>query len=375
MYCFASVQFRFADAGLFFRWTSRCLLAAVAGLTLACGSSGAQEGPPAAAPVQVGVQVLEPKPVARASEYVATLRSRRSAEVRPQVEGIITRILVRSGDRVAAGRPLLQIDASRQRAALESNQASRIAQEAAVQYASQQFTRAQTLLEAGAISRQEYEQTETSLETARASLEALKAQEQESRVELQYYQVTAPTAGVVGDIPVREGDRVTTTTVLTTVDQDGGLEAYIRVPIERAPEIRTGLPVRLVDAQGALLVETALDFVSPQVDDSTQSILVKAPVPSDEGFRNEQFVRARLVWRDEPGLTVPAVSVARINGQYFAYLAESSGEGFVARQKVVRLGELVGNDYLVLGGLEAGDRLIVSGVQKVGDGVPVQPQG
>ncbi|HEX6211259.1 MAG TPA: efflux RND transporter periplasmic adaptor subunit, partial [Methylomirabilota bacterium] len=326
-------------------------------------------------PQPVGVQVLESRPVALTSEYVAVLRSRRSAEVRPQVEGIITRIMVKSGDRVAAGRPLLQIDASRQRAALESSQASRVAQEAAVQYAQQQFTRAQQLVEVGAISQQEFEQAQTSLDTAKASLEALKAQEQESRVELQYYQVTAPTSGVIGDIPVREGDRVTTSTVLTTVDQNAGLEAYIHVPIERAPDVRVGLPVQLVDTEGRVLAETAVDFISPNVDDRTQSLLVKAQVGSGQGFRNEQFVRARLVWRDEPGLTVPAVSVARINGQYFAYVVEPADQGFVARQKAVQLGRLVGNDYVVEGGLQAGDRLIVSGIQRIGDGAPVQPQG
>lgn len=311
----------------------------------------------------------------RSTEYVGVLRSRRSAEVRPQVDGIITRILVRSGDRVAAGRPLLQIDASKQRAALESNEASRIAQEAAVQFAQQQFERAKQLLEVGAISRQEFEQAQTNLDTAKASLGALRAREQESRVELQYYQVTAPTAGIVGDIPVRVGDRVTSDTVLTTIDQNAGLEAYIRVPIERATDVRLGLPVHLVDSDGKVLAETAIDFVSPQVDDATQSVLVKAQVPTGKDFRNDQFVRARIIWRDEPTLTVPAVAVARINGQYFAYLAEPQGEGFVARQKAVQLGDLVGNDYLVTGGLSPGDRLIVSGVQKVGDGVPVQPQG
>jgi RND family efflux transporter MFP subunit len=340
----------------------------------ACRDDSAAGGPPPAAPVPVGVQVLEEHPVARSSEFVALLRSRRSAELRPQVDGIITRILVNSGDRVAAGRPLLRIDASKQRAALESDQASRIAQEAAVQYAQQQYDRAQQLLEAGAISRQEFEQAQTNLETSQAALGALKAREQESRVELDYYQVTAPTAGIVGDIPVREGDRVTTSTVLTTVDENAGLEAYIRIPVERAPEVRVGLPVRLVDAQGALIAETRIAFVSPQVDDRTQSILVKAPVPQGKGLRTEQFVRARVVWRDEPGLTVPAVAVARINGQYFAYVAAPEGDGFVARQKAVQLGELVGNDYLVLSGLDAGERLIVSGVQKVGDGSPVQPE-
>jgi RND family efflux transporter MFP subunit len=194
-------------------------------------------------------------------------------------------------------------------------------------------------------------------------------------VQLQYYRVTSPTDGTVGDIPVRIGDRVKTDTVLTTVDQKAGLEVYIQVPIERGPDVRTGLPVQIVDGSGQLLAESAIDFVSPQVDDKTQSILVKAAMPSDKDFRTEQFVRARVIWRSQPGLTIPAVSVTRINGQYFAFIAEPKGNGFVARQRSVKVGELIGNDYVVEGGLAVGDRLIVSGVQKIGDGAPVQPQG
>lgn len=318
--------------------------------------------------------MLAPKPVTLTSEYVGVLKSRRSSEIRPQVDGVITQIFVRSGDKVAPGRALLQIDPLRQQASLESNQASRLAQEAAVGYAQQQFERAKQLLDAGATSQQEFEQAETNLKTAKASLEALKAREQESRVQLQYYRVTSPTAGVVGDVPVRIGDRVTTSTVLTTVDQQAGLEAYIQVPVERAPEVRVGLPVRLTDSRGAVLAETAVNFVSPQVDDRTQSVLVKAPVPATEGFRTEQFIRAVVVWRDEPGLTVPATAVTRINGQYFAFVAEAAEKGLVAKQRALKLGELRGNEYVVIEGLKAGDRLIVSGVQKVGDGAPVQPQ-
>lgn len=349
--------------------------AAAALIAAGCGGGGAASQAGAPGPVPVGVQVLAPKPVTISSEFVAVLRSRRSSEVHPQVDGLVTKIFVRSGDRVAAGRSLLQIDPSKQQAALQSTAAGRAAQDAAVRYAEQQYERARQLLAAGAISRQEFEQAETALNTARASLDAMKAQEQESRVQLQYFTVTAPTAGVVGDIPVRVGDRVTTATVLTTVDQNAGLEAYIQVPLERATDVRPGLPVRLVDAKGNLLAETAVDFISPQVDDRTQSVLVKAPVPAGPGFRTEQFVRTVVVWRSEPGLTVPATAVVRINGQYFAFVAEASDKGFVARQRAVKLGELRGNEYIVAGGLQPGDRLIVSGVQKVGDGAPVQPQG
>ena len=342
-------------------------------VSVACGG-GAAGPPPAPPPTSVGVLVLAPKAVTVSSEFVGMLRSRRSSEIRPQVDGIITQIFVKSGDRVAPGRALLQIDPQREQAALESTAASRLAQDAAVRYAQQQFDRARQLLDAGATSQQEYEQAETNLNTAKASLEALKAREQEARVELQYFRVTAPTVGIVGDIPVRVGDRVTTSTVLTTVDQQAGLEVYVRIPVERAPEVRVGLPVRLKDSQGNQLAQTAIDFISPQVDDRTQSVLVKGPVASGPGLRTEQFVRAEVVWRDEPGLTVPATSVARINGQYFAYLVQKTDKGFVARQHAVKLGELRNNEYVVVDGLKAGDQLIVSGVQKVADGAPVQPQ-
>ena len=325
-------------------------------------------------PAGVGVQTMANTPVVLSSEFIAVIRSRRSSEVRPQVEGIITEIMVKSGDKVTAGRPLLQIDASRQRATVDSDEASRAAQEASVAYAQQQFERAKQLLQVGAISQQDYDQAEATLHTAKASQDALKARVQESRVQLQYYRVTSPTEGTLGDIPVRVGDRVKTDTVLTTVDQKAGLEVYIQVPIERGTDIRAGLPVQIVDARGQLLAESAIDFISPQVDDKTQSILVKAPIPPERDFRTEQFVRARVVWRSQPGLTIPAVAVTRINGQYFAFIAQPQGNGFVARQRSVKVGELIGNDYVVEGGLAVGDRLIVSGVQKIGDGAPVQPQ-
>jgi RND family efflux transporter MFP subunit len=326
-------------------------------------------------PTGVGVQTLENKPVVLSSEFIAVIRSRRSSEVRPQVEGVITDIMVKSGDRVTAGRPLLQIDASRQRASLDSDEANRAAQEATVAYAQQQFERAKQLLQVGAISQQEYDQAAATLRTASASQSALKARVQESRVQLQYYRVAAPTSGVVGDIPVRVGDRVKTDTVLTTIDQNAGLEVYIQVPIEKGPDVKTGLPVNLVDGQGRVLAHTAIDFVSAQVDDATQSILAKASVPSTDGFRTEQFVRAQVIWRQDPGLTIPAVSVTRINGQYFCFVAEPQGNGIVARPRSLKLGPLIGNDYVVVSGLKPGDKLIVSGVQKVGDGAPVQPQG
>jgi RND family efflux transporter MFP subunit len=352
-------------------YASLSLVAGIAAPAMGC-SRGQPTGPQQVPALPVGVEVLAPKPVTISSEFVAVLKSRRSTEVRPQVEGIITQIFVRSGDAVQHAKPLLQIDPAKQQATVQSEEAARAAQEAAVRYAEQQFERAKQLLGVGAISQQEYDLAESGIRTAKASWAATDARVRENQVQLQYFRVTAPTDGVVGDIPVRVGDRVQTDTVLTTIDQRAGLEVYVQVPIERAQDLKPGLRVRLLDGQGQTLTQSVIDFVSPQVDDRTQSILAKAQVPTGKGFRNDQFVRAQVIWREEPGLTVPAVSVTRINGQYFAFVAEPAEKGFVAHQRSVKLGDLVGNDYVVLGGLKAGDRLIVSGVQKIGEGAPVQ---
>ena len=240
-------------------------------------------------PAGVGVQVLANKPVVLSSEFIAVIRSRRSSEVRPQVEGVITDIMVKSGDRVHAGTPLLQIDASRQRATVDSDEASRAAQEASVAYAQQQFERAKELLRVGAISQQEYDQAEATLRTSTASQAALKARLQESRVQLQYYRVAAPTTGVVGDVPVRVGDRVTTDTVLTTIDQNAGLEVYIQVPIEKgAATSRSGCPCTSSTPQGKILADELRSTSSRRKwTTATQSMLAKAAVRR----RNDGFAR------------------------------------------------------------------------------------
>ncbi|MGH7534136.1 MAG: efflux RND transporter periplasmic adaptor subunit, partial [Gemmatimonadales bacterium] len=345
-------------------------LSILAGLAAACGEpAGPAGGPPA---VAVEVVTLEERPVEQATDFVGTVKSRRSTTVQPQVEGFVTRIMVRSGDRVQPRTALMQIDPSMQQAAVASLESQRAGRRSDLQYARQEATRMKTLLEAGAASQSEMEQAVAALSSAEAQLEAVEAQIREQQVALAYHTVSAPTAGVVGDIPVRVGDSVTKSTALTTIDQNAGLEVYVNVPVQEAEHLRVGLPVHLLDDRGRLLSTAKLSFVSASVDPGTQSVLAKAWLEKSDDFRTDQFVRARMVWAEAPALTVPLVSVNRINGQYFAFVAES-GEGgkMVARQRAVDLGAVVGNDYVVKSGLKPGEKLIVSGVQKIADGVPV----
>lgn len=348
----------------------------LAATACARGDAGAPGpgGPPGAMPA-MGVETitLAPKPVERTNEYIATVKSRRSTTIQPQAEGFITRINVQSGQRVNKGTVLMTIDSGRQEAAVASLESVRAAREADLQFARQQAERMKKLFDAGAVSQQEYEQAATAVQTTQAQVRAMEAQIREQRVELGYHNVTALTSGVVGDIPVRVGDRVSRATVLTTIDENAGLELYINVPVQQAPGLRNGLVVRMLDDAGAEMGVTRVGFVAPSVDSSTQSVLAKAPLQSGLPLRPDQFVRVRLVWNSDPALTVPLIAVTRINAQTFVFVVEKDQNGTtVARQRAVQLGPVVGNDYVLVSGLKQGEQLVVAGVQKIGDGMPVQ---
>jgi RND family efflux transporter MFP subunit len=341
------------------------------------GSTPAQGAPAGPPPVAVEIQTVETKPIDQTSEFIATLQSLRSTTVQPEVEGIVNRIFVKSGDRVRAGDALLQINPDKQIASVRSAEANRTGTEADVDYWRLQVKRMEALVEAGAISKQEFEQAQNSLRTAEARLSSLDAQLKEGRVELQYYRVTAPQSGTVGDIPVRVGDRITTSTAITTIDQNEGLEIFVQVPLDRSPDLRLGLPVELIDSEGKVLASNPISFIAPRVDDATQTVLVKSALREKlpTSVRVHQFVRARIIWSATPGITVPVTAVTRVSGHYFCFVAEPGQQGgLVARQKPIEVGEMIGNDYVVHSGLKPGDRLIVSGIQKLRDGAPIQTE-
>lgn len=324
-------------------------------------------------PVQV--QIAKSQNIPDTTEYLAILKSRHSATINPQVEGQITKIFAKSGDRVKAGTLLLQIDPLKQEATVSGQEASRSAQEANLRYAKISLERSQKLFAAGVISKQDFDNAQTSYDAALAQLKSLDEQVRQQKVELHYYSVTAPMDGLVGDIPVHAGDRVTFSTVLTTVDEPGALEAYIYVPAERAKDLKTGLAVRLLDEAGNAVSNTRITFVSPQVDTDTQAVLAKAFVENPQSkLRIAQQMRAQVIWGTHEGTVIPVLDVTRINGQFFAFLAVKDGNGTVARQKLLKVGDTVGNDYAVLEGLKPGDHIIVSGLQFLQDGAAVSEQ-
>jgi len=328
---------------------------------------------PQAMPVKVAPVTLSP--VASSDTYVSTIKGRRSATMQPQVDGNLTRIFVKSGDYVKAGQVLMQIDPLKQAATVQSQQGTQAQKKAVYDYNKIEVERQRKLFEAGVVSREAYDQANQAYENSKADYEANSALTSTQQQQLAYYQIRAPFAGVVGDVPVHVGDYVSQTTVLTTVDENVELEAYIYVPTERATQIRTGLAVDILDTDGKVLAKSTINFLSPQVDNGLQSILAKAPVPQGAKLRTEQVVKARVTWNTNPSPVVPILAVTRVGGQAFVFVAAQKDGGYAAHQVPVTLGETVGNDYPVLHGLNPGDKVILSGLQFLQEGAPVQPMG
>lgn len=339
----------------------------------ACGRPPAQTSAqgPTAMPVQVETVALEPVPVT--DSYVSTIKSRHSATIQPQVSGNLTQIFVNSGDHVRVGQHMMEIDPRQQQAVVAQQKATEQQKLAVYEYNQKDIVRQRALFASGIISKTADQQAEQSHNNAKADYESTVAARKSAEQQLTYYHIVAPFDGIVGDVPVHIGDYVSPTTVLTTLDDNTGLEAYIYIPAERSAQVRVGLPVNITDAAGKVLDRTKLYFVSPQVDTQLQGILTKAKVHASSGLRNAQQVRAQVIWSRALAPTVPVLAVTRIGGQTFVYVAKNEGGNYIARQQPVMLGDAVGNSYAIQSGLKAGDQVILSGLQFLVDGAPVQP--
>jgi RND family efflux transporter MFP subunit len=340
-----------------------------------CGNNASADKPVGPQGFPVKVITAQAQVVPQVTEYLATLKSRNAAILQPQVEGDVTRIFVHSGERVEAGAPILEIDPRKQQATVNNQEAGYKSKTATMEMASIDLERKKKLFAAGVIPKADLDQAETAFNATKADAEASAAGIREQKVQLRYYTVNAPTSGIIGDIPVRIGDHVTNQTQLTTMDQSGQLEAYIYIPAEKSKEVHAGMAVDLLDDSGQPAQRTRVSFVSPRVDADSQTLLVKAPVQSTNlKFRNAQQVHARVVWSERKLTVIPVTAVTRLSGKLFAFVAEGTGPQTVAKQRVIEVGDLVGNDYAVITGIQPGDRIIVSGVQILADGMPVIAQ-
>jgi RND family efflux transporter MFP subunit len=359
--------------------TSLLLALSIGAAACGGGNGNAQQGPGGFGgmpPAEVQTLTLEPKPVPLTTEYVASIRSLSSTTIQPQVDGVIRRVLVRSGDRVRAGQPLVQIDPDKQQASVASLEAARVARQADVAYARQQLARMQKLFEAGAVSRQELEQAETAAADGRRPAQGDRVPDaREPGRAAATTASTRPQAGVVGDIPVRTGDRVTTSTVITTLDQNAAFEAYIQVPLDLASNLRPGLPVQLLDTDGRVIATNSITFIAPRVPTmrrrpcSQRARLSAAANTAGPAVRPGARRLADDARPDDPDYRGDPDQRAA-----FLLCGEPAGEGLVARQRPVQVGEIVGQRLRRRRGAVARGPARLEGTQKIGDGSPVRAE-
>jgi len=323
-------------------------------------------------PMPVSVLKLAPEAVTEEDEYLASLTSRHSITLYAQVTGYIQQIGAKAGEQVKAGALLIQIDPAQQASTLRSLKAGLETRKANLAFAVQNDESSKGLQKSGLLSELDYDQRHSQRVSAEAELKTAEAQAEAQEDLLRYYRITAPTSGVVGDVPVKIGDYVTPQTRLTSVVQDNLIEAYVYVPVGKVKAIKPETTVALLGDDGQVVCDVKPSFVAPEVNVDTQSVLVKAICPNDGALRAAQVVKARMIWEKHQSLTVPTSAVTRQAGQYFVFVVGDPTNGAdVAHQVPIKVGAIRGNSFIVASGLAAGAEVITSGIQKLHDGAPV----
>ena len=352
-------------------------------ILISCGGK-APSAPPSP---EVGVVVVEPQTLENIIEVPGRVQAVRRAEVRARVDGIVERRLYDEGSDVKAGQKLFQIDPRELRAEVSAVEATLARAEATAANAVQDVERYQGLVADQAISKQEYDAALARLRTAQADVAQTRAQLEGARLSLEHTDVTAPIGGRAGRAQVTEGALVSASaaTLLTTIEQLDpiyvnfsqsssdllSIRSEIAQGAIKAPELGR-VVVTLVLENGAGYAQVGhLDFLDLSIDQATGTAAVRAEFPNpQQTLLPGQFVRARIEAGVRPkAFLIPqrAVQVGK-DGPSVMIVNDSN----VVAARKIEVGQLQGGSWVVLDGLEAGDRVVVDGLQKIQPGSPVR---
>jgi membrane fusion protein (multidrug efflux system) len=362
-------------------------LLVAAGLS-GCGSKAdAQAGGARPAP-EVGVITTAFQPVALQTELPGRVEAIRVAQVRARVNGVVLKRLFKEGSEVKAGQQLFQIDAVPYQAAYSSAQAALAKAQANLTQTSAQAERYKPLVEANAVSKQEYVNVVAAQKQAEADVAAGKAALEVARTNLSYASVPAPISGRIGRANVTEGALVSQTeaTLLATVQQTSTVYVNFTQSTNEVLNLRksaaakkvrasdAAVPVRIVLEDGSELpVAGKLLFTDLTVDQTSGQVTLRAEVSNQDGMLLPgQYVRVRLSQAELPSaILVPQQAVTR--GTQGDTVLVIGAENKPA-PRPVKLGDVVNGQWIVLDGLKAGESVVVDGFQKMMvPGAPVKP--
>ncbi|WP_431282555.1 efflux RND transporter periplasmic adaptor subunit [Humitalea sp. 24SJ18S-53] len=356
-------------------------------LAAGCKEQQSQAAPAAPPPAAVTVVTLRQQPVPITIELPGRTAAYRTAEVRPQVGGVVRERLFAEGQDVQAGQPLYQIDPAQLQASLDSAEASLQRNEATAASAEITVNRYRPLVRARAVSQQDLDNAEASLRQAQADVALARAAVQSARINLDFTRVTSPIPGRTGRSSVTPGALVTAdqANALVTITQLDPIYVDMTQPSSRLLRLRRDVAsgaLRRDDAGAAvvkLVLEDGSEYAAPGqlqfseviVDPGTGSVTLRAVFPNPQGLLMPgMFVRARV----EEGVTdrallVPQQAVTRTpRGEATTMVVDAENK---VSARIIQAERAVGTTWLVTAGLQAGDRVIVEGVQRARPGATV----
>ncbi|MBU9517040.1 efflux RND transporter periplasmic adaptor subunit [Burkholderia multivorans] len=361
---------------LSFRRTSPLGAACVLLLALS-GCHDGQGGAPSAPLPEVGVATVVPRTVRIADEFNGRVEAVDAVELRPRVSGYLQRIRYKEGDLVAQGAVLFEIDPRPYRIALDRSIAQQQRARAAEHLARVQLQRVQTLIDAHATSQEELDNARAAAEQARADLQAADAAVADAKLNLGFTEVRAPIAGRVGRALATAGNlaRADDTLLTTVVSQDPVYvyfdcdeQSYLRYNAQRADPAHRAIgadPVRvgLANETGFPHAGT-VDFLDNRLDPQTGTIRARVRLPNaDHTFTPGLYARVQLVsGRERSALLVDDKAVLTDQDRKYVYVI---GPGDKALRRDVTIGRDLDGQRIVEKGLNAGDRVVVDGVQRI----------
>ncbi|KAB2962637.1 efflux RND transporter periplasmic adaptor subunit, partial [Zoogloea sp.] len=357
---------------------SLCVLAA-------CTGKDQPAGPPGGAPQALPVTVLEVQPtkVESSVEAVAQTEGAREVEIRARVGGILTKRLYEEGTPVKAGQPLFQLDREPFDVAVAQARAQVAQNKARAEQTVREAARLKGLLAQQAISQREYDTAVSDNASALAAVQSAEAALRQAELNLTWSTVTAPVSGVSGRAAVSEGNLVGANGLVTTVTQLNPM--WVRFSLSEA-ELNAATPsgrfkpqavrgVELILPDGSTYpVRGKLNFAGSQVNPTLGTLQLRGEFPNADGaLLPGQFVRARLLTGERDGVfKVPQNAVMQTDKGAVVMLANADNK---VEPRPVKTGQWVGSDWVILGGLKAGDKVIVDNLIKVRPGAPVAPHG
>ena len=363
----------------------RASLFGVALLTLlnGCSGGGSAQAPAAMPAVPVTVQEAVPARIPATIEAVGQTEGAREIEVRARVGGILQKRVYEEGAAVRAGQVLFQIDRAPFEIALAQARAALAEQRAKLQQAEREAVRLKDLIEQRAISQREYDDATSNSALARAALQGAKAKIREAELNLSYTTVTAPVSGLSGRAARSEGALVDTTanSLLTTIVQANPMWVRFSVADVDLAKLRTVgasqdpfKEISLILPDGKPYAgKGKLNFTANQVDTQLSTVQLRATFENtDAKLLPGQFVRVRLVTGERDGVfLVPQSAVQQGDRGAFVYVV---GKESKAEMRPVQTGEWQGSNWVILSGLQAGERVILDNLLKVRPGATIKSE-